>query len=136
MPHWLIPAAIAFICWGMWAFLPKLTTRFLDPKSAIIYEVAGGIVFALVVLVMSGFRLAIEGRGILLAAFTGVLGFAGALAYLIAVLKGPVTLISTVTGLYPILAVVLAYVFLNEPISVKQGIGILLGLVAIILISG
>jgi transporter family protein len=58
------------------------------------------------------------------------------LAYLFAVSRGPVTIISTVTALYPILAVLLAYLFLNEPISVKQGLGILLGPVAIVLISG
>ena len=136
MYPWLAPAAIAFVCWGIWAFLPKLTTSYLDPKSAILYEVAGGLLLGLMIFVIPGFRPALEARGIVLAMLTGMLGVAGALAYLFAVSRGPVTIISTVTALYPILAVLLAYLFLNEPISVKQGLGILLGPVAIVLISG
>src|SRR5919106_5734697 len=125
MHPWLAPAAIAFVCWGIWAFLPKLTTSYLDPKSAILYEVAGGLLLGLMIFVIPGFRPALEARGIVLAMLTGMLGVAGALAYLFAVSRGPVTIISTVTALYPILAVLLAYLFLNEPISVKQGLGIL-----------
>ncbi len=135
MPHWAAPAAIAFVCWGIWAFLPKITTRYIDPKSAIVYEAIGGLLVALVVLAMLGLKPAVDGRGIALAVVTGILGVLGALAYLYAVVKGPVTLISAVTALYPILAIMLAYLFLNEAISVKQGVGIVLGLVAIVLIT-
>lgn len=136
MHQWTIPAAATFICWGIWAFLPKLTTQYIDPKSAMIYEAAGGLVVALVVLLMLGLRPAADGRGILLAVLTGMLGILGALGYLFAVVRGPVTVIATVTALYPVLAIVLAYLFLNEPITLKQSLGICLGLVAIVLMSG
>jgi transporter family protein len=133
--HWLLPTTAAFFCWGIWAFLPKLTTRYIDPKSAIIYEAAGGLIVALAVLILIVFKPATEPRGIMLALSTGVLGAAGAFAYLYAVTKGPATLVFTATALYPILAIVLAYFFLNEAVTLKQGIGIVLGLIAMVLIS-
>lgn len=136
MPAWLPSAGAAFLCWGVWAFLPKLTTRYIDPKSAIVYEALGGIAMAAVVLAWIGFRPAMDGRGVLLALTTGMLGLGGALAYLYAVRSGPVVLISTLTALYPILAIGLAGWLLHEPVSLRQWLGILLGLIAMLLIAG
>lgn len=135
MGHWFAPAALSFVCWGLWAFLPKLTTRYLDPRSALVYEVLGTMLVAVVVLFSLGGRPAVDPRGIGLAVLTGVVGVIGALGYLFAVVRGPVTLISTVTALYPVLAVLLAALILHEPVSLRQGLGILLALVAIVLIA-
>lgn len=136
MPEWFPPAAAAFLCWGVWAFLPALTTRYIDPRSAVVYEAVGGLLIAGGVLVLIGFKPAQESRGVVLALITGGLGVAGALAYLYAIQKGPVALIATVTALYPMLAIILASVFLHQPVSLKQALGIVLGLAAIALIGG
>jgi transporter family protein len=133
--HWILPAAAAFVCWGIWAFLPKLTTRYIDPKSAIVYEAVGGLAVGLVVLALIAFKPAAEPHGILLALSTGILGATGAFAFLYAMTKGPVTLVSTGTALYPILAIALACFFLNESITLRQGVGIVLALIAMALIS-
>ena len=135
MQSWVAPAAVAFLCWGVFAFLPKLTTRYLDPKSAIIYHALGGLLVAGVALLLIGNRPAVDPRGVGLALMTGVLGVGGALAYLYAVMRGPVGVIATVTALYPILAVVLATVFLHETLTLRQTAGVVLGLVAIVLVS-
>lgn len=135
MPPWVAPAALAFLFWGIWAFLPKLTTRYVDPASAIVYHALGGLVVALVALAMLGFRPAADPRGVGLAVLTGVLGIGGALAYLYAVLRGPVAVIATVTALYPVLTVALAAAFLHEPLTLRQALGVVLGLVAIALVS-
>jgi transporter family protein len=135
VPQWMIPALVAFACWGVWAFLPKMTTRYLNPSSAVIYEALGGALVALAVLAFIGFRPEMHARGISLALLTGVLGLLGALAYLFAVRKGPVMLISTITALYPVLAVALAYVLLHEPVTWKQAAGIALALIAILLMT-
>jgi len=135
MQTWTLPAAVAFVCWGIWAFLPKLTTRYIDPQSAIVYEALGGLLVAIAVLALLAFRPAAEPRGVALALATGILGAGGALAYLFAVVRGPVTLIASATALYPILAVALATVFLHEPVSLRQALGVILGLIAIVLVT-
>ncbi|MDX2447826.1 MAG: EamA family transporter [Desulfobacterales bacterium] len=135
MKEWVLPTMGTFICWGLWSFIPKITTRYIDPKSAVIYEVIGGIFLSLVVLYFLNFRLETHPKGILLAVTAGLVGFVGALCFLFAVSKGPVSIIAPLSALYPILSVILAMVFLNEAVTVKQGIGILFAVVAVILVS-
>ncbi len=135
MKPW-IPLTIAtFLCWGAWAFLPRLTIQYIGPRSAVIYEVAGGVIVALFALAMMRFRPDTDVRGVSLAMGAGVLGFAGALCYLYAVTRGPVSLIAPVSALYPIVTILFAFIFLREKITLVQGVGIALGLVAIILIT-
>jgi transporter family protein len=135
MQPWVVPAAVAFLCWGLWAFLPKLTTRYLDPARSLVYQALGGLLVALVVLAVLGFRAEGDPRGVGLALATGVLGVGGALAYLYAVVRGPVALMATVTALYPVIAVALAAAFLHEPVSARQWLGIGLALVALALVA-
>ncbi|MDY6857507.1 MAG: EamA family transporter [Thermodesulfobacteriota bacterium] len=68
-------------------------------------------------------------KGVLLAIKTGILGFAGVLCFLYAASKGPISLIAILSALYPIIAIVLAMIFLNESISIKQGMGDFSGVV-------
>ncbi|MEW6616219.1 MAG: EamA family transporter [Thermodesulfobacteriota bacterium] len=134
MKQWLIPTFGAFVLWGLWSFIPKITTKYISPKSAILFEVMGGMLVAIIVLFSLKFKPDIHPKGVLLATTTGILGFTGALCFLYAASKGPISLIAVLSALYPVIAIVLAMIFLNESISIKQGLGIVLGLVAMILI--
>lgn len=134
MKGWVFPALGTFIFWGFWGFIPKITTRYISPKSAIVYEVLGGFLVAIMVMYSMNFRPEINPKGFAMAITTGVFGFLGALCYLLAVSKGPVSLVVILTALYPVLSILLAVIILNEPITLKQGVGILLALGAMLLI--
>lgn len=134
MKGWVFPALGTFIFWGFWGFIPKITTKYISPKSAIVYEVLGGFLVAIMVMYSMNFRPEINPKGFAMAITTGVFGFLGALCYLLAVSKGPVSLVVIVTALYPVLSILLAVIILNEPITLKQGVGILLALGAMLLI--
>jgi transporter family protein len=135
MNEWMLPTFGAFLCWGLWGFIPKITTSYLDPKSAIVYEVAGGICLAVVTLFSLHFQPAVHPKGIALAVVTGMLGFLGAFCFLNAVSRGPVALVATLSALYPVVSVVLAIVVLNESITFKQGAGIALAILSMILVA-
>ncbi|MDH5327575.1 MAG: DMT family transporter [Gammaproteobacteria bacterium] len=135
MPQWIVPATIAFTAWGLWAFLPKLAVTYMSPKSIMVYEILGAIIVGMVILWSMDFRVETHPKGIILAIITGALGFAGSLAFVYALARGPVSVVSMFSALYPILTVTLAYLFLNEMISLKQAVGIALALVAIYLLS-
>ena len=135
MKDWLVPTLGAMIFWGFWGFLPKITTTYLTPRSAIVYEVLGAIVLAIAVLISLNFQPQVHPIGIGLAMTTGMLGFAGAFCFLTAVLTGPVTLVATVSALYPAVSIFLAITFLHETITLQQGIGIALSIVAMILVA-
>ena len=135
MKQWLLPTFGAFVLWGLWSFIPKITIKHISPKSAILFEVLGGIILAIIVLISLNFKPDIHPKGVFLAIITGILGFAGALCFLYAASKGPISLVAVLSALYPIIAIVLAVFFLNESITIKQGFGIVLGLGAMILIA-
>lgn len=136
MRQWLFPTFGAFVLWGLWSFIPKITTRYVSPRSAILFEVAGGAAVALVVLVSLRFKPDMHPVGIMLALTTGVLGFTGALLFLYAASRGPISLVAVLSALYPVITVLLSVVFLKETLSIQQWLGIALGLVSMMLIAG
>lgn len=136
MHSWQLPAFIAFVMWGLWALFPKITTSYIDPRSALFFQALGAFGVALVVLASLNFRPMLHGVAVPLALLTGVLGISGGLAYMYAISRGPATLIAVLTALYPLLTVALAYFFMNEPVSLRQWLGIALALLSIVLIVG
>ncbi|WP_088894390.1 EamA family transporter [Leptolyngbya ohadii] len=135
MREWISPTIAAVFLWGFWGFLPKLTIRYLEPSSAIVFEVVGGIILGTIILAGLQFRPQIHAIGILLAMMTGLLGAGGAFCFLRAVQRGPVTLVATLSALYPAVTILLAYFFLHEAITVRQAVGIGLALLSVILVA-
>ena len=135
MREWVIPSLVVIVAWGFWGFLPKLTVRYLPPRDAVIYEILGGVLLAVILMVIYGPRLQTDWRGVALSAVTGLVGFVGALLYLRAVVNGPVSLVTTISALYPVLVIAMAYFFLGETINLRQGIGVVMAMTAIYLIA-
>jgi transporter family protein len=135
MKGWILPAILTWLLWGVWGFLPKLTTQYIRPTSAAVWEVLGGVALALILFCFLGFRLDSHPRGIGLAFATGFLGLLGALFYHMAVSKGKVSVVVALTALYPAITIVLAFFILKEPITVREGLGIVFACAAIALLA-
>jgi transporter family protein len=134
MTGWKLPAFGVFLAWGLWSFVPKLTVRYIDPRSAAVYESFGTVIVALGLLAAMQFRVQTHPVGVGLALATGTLGLLGALSFLVAVARGPVGLVTTLSALYPVLTVSLAVIFLGETVTLKQACGMALALVSMVLI--
>ncbi len=135
MKAWLFPATVTVIFWGLFGFIPKITTRYISPTSASVYAAFAGVPVALIIMAIMRFQLDTEPRGVILASITGVLGMLGALGYLVAVSRGPVSLISPLTALYPAFTILLAMVFLGETLVLRQWVGVGMALAAVLLIA-
>jgi transporter family protein len=135
MKEWIIPALGTFVCWALSVFIPKVFAEYLSPRSAFVYQGLGAISVSIFVLFSLRFRPDMHPKGVALAVITGVIGNLGMLCFLVAVSRGPVSLIVSFTALYPALAILLAKVVLNEPIAPRQGLGILLALGAMLLVA-
>ncbi len=131
MSNWFLSAFVALICWGIWGFIPKITIRYINPMSALVFEVIGVIIVGLIVLSFLGFRPEVHPKGIALAILTGIIGMTGALGFLMAVKTGKVSIVAMVTAMAPIVTILLAYFLLGERISLKEGLGIVFALAAI-----
>lgn len=135
MKEWMLATLGAFIFWGLWGFIPKITTQYIESKSAIVYEVTGAILLAAIVLFSLNFQPDVHPKGIAFAILTGMLGFLWAFCFLNAVSQGPVTLVATLSALYPVLTIVLATLVLHETVTVRQGVGIALAILSMILVA-
>lgn len=135
MPKWMILSLATIFFWGLWGFFPKLTTHHIDSRSAIIYEAIGWCIATAVMLAMTQISPAISFKGSLYGIATGICGFAGGYCFLKAVSEKEVSLIVSLTALYPVVTVILAILILHESLSVRQILGVFFSLVAIILIA-
>lgn len=136
MENWLIPAFIALIIYGLWGFFPKLAVTYINPASALIYEVAGAMLVGLVSLFWVGFQPETHPKGILFAVLTGVTGMLGTLFFFAAASRGKISVVVSMTALYPLITLLLAAIFLREPITVKQILGMFCAVAAIVLLTG
>lgn len=133
--HWLIPAIICLIAWGFSRFFPKLATNHIDARSAFIYEVSGELVIFVAMLAYLGFRPAFEFKGAGFAFLAGITGAIGVFMYLVAAERGNASQLVTVSALYPIITVLLGVFLLNEPLTAKQVVGIIMALFAVVLVA-
>ncbi len=135
MKSWFLPAIFIPIIWGFWGLLPKLAVRYLSATSAMVYQITGTVAFGIVLLALIGFRPQIEPKGMALAFASGFCGMGGAFLYLLAVSKAKVSIIVFISAMYPLVTIALSYFILHEPITLKEGIGMVFALTAIVLFS-
>lgn len=133
--NWLLPAFISLFCFGLWGFLTKLATLYIDEKSGYIYQGLGVAIIALILLVSMKFKPASNPKGLLLALCSGLATGAGCVAYFYAASKGKISTVVTLAALYPVITIILAFLILQETIHPKQAIGIVFALIAIYLMA-
>jgi transporter family protein len=135
MAAWLINSLIALVCFGLWGFLPKIAVRYISPRSALVYEVLGVLTIGGIVLLTVGKSINTDVKGIIPAMLTGVFGTLGFLCFLYAVKVGSVSVVATLTALYPAITILLAVIVLKESVTPTQIAGIGLAILSVILLS-
>jgi len=135
MGYWFIFGLFALILWGVWGFLPKLATRYIEPRSVLVFQTIGSILVTIVILATIDFRPELHTKGVTLAIVTGIIGTLGTASFLYSIAKGKASIVVTMTALYPIITIILSLLILKEPITIKQGIAIILALTAMALFA-
>lgn len=131
---WLIYALCCSLLYGFWGFFSKLATQYIDYNTAFVYEAVGAILATLFIIIRTNnFSLQGDLRGIIFALLVGFCGTAASLLFLIAIGKGPVTSVISITSIYPIVAVLLSFIFLKESITLYQTIALFLAVIAVIM---
>lgn len=132
---WLFYSLLALLCWGFWAFLPKVAVRYLPARAVFLWEVVGGLVVAAFVLATLRERAPLEWRGVLPAVLTGILGYLGVVFFISALQSGKVSIVATLTAVYPAITIFLGVVLLGERLSGWQVTGAALALVGLLLLT-
>jgi len=135
MPSWLPPTLTALVLFGLWGFFPKLTVAHLDARSALVYQTIGSVLVGLIVLFSLKMQPDFNLRGMVFAILTGIAGVTGTLCFFAAASRGRISLVVSITALYPMITIILAAIFLKEPLTTRQLAGMASALVAILLMS-
>lgn len=136
MQPYLIFALISLLLYGLWGFFPKLASNAnIDARSILVFEAIGTLAIAFVVLFAIGFKPTFNGKGFVFALLAGIAGAVGSLFFLLALSRGKASVVVTMTALYPLVVIILSTIILKEPITLKQGIGILFALAAVVMFS-
>ena len=131
---WLVYAVVTLLLWGISGFMSKLAVGYMSPNRVLGYQVLGALLTG--VLLFPSLELKFEfGKGAFFGILLGVSAILGSLFFLLSVELGKVSVVTMVSALYPLVTILLAFFFLKEPITLKQGMGMILALIAMALLS-
>ena len=124
--------------WGLWGFFGKYALKFINPISLILFETIGAILIQVLVLVFlfySKFKFGTDSTGVTLAMLTAFFGVVGTILFFFTLSKTKASVLVPLTSLYPVITVILSFIFLKEKVTLVQSIGILLAIIASVLLS-
>jgi len=134
---WLILVIIVFLMWALQAFAMKFSNSVMKAESIFFYMTATALLLAPVAVAMTDFSVPVNlgFRGPWLAAIIQILNSIGALTLVYALRYGKAIIVVPMTGLFPVITVILSLVFYGV---IPGGIlltGLILATVAIFLLS-
>jgi bacterial/archaeal transporter family protein len=136
MQFWAVLSVGAFVMWGLWGFFAKIAGDHIDAKSAAVMQGLGGVAVTFVLLASQRFRPELHLGGVSAGIMGGVALWLGIIAFSAALANGGrASVVVPMTALYPIVTIALSVVVLRETVSPTQGMGILMALASIWLMS-
>jgi uncharacterized membrane protein len=137
MPRWLTYTLIATAIWSVWGIVSALVSHEASPLATQVISTLGVVPAALFLFLSPAWKQGTNFKlGILFAALTGLSGSAGNLCLLRALsLKGPVSIVLPVSGMFPLVTALLAIVLLRERLNRIQAVGLVVALAAIYMVG-
>jgi|UniRef100_A0A7C3SMN4 transporter family protein len=135
MPAWLAFSLMALTFWGIWGVLTKVATLYLPPYVAYLVSILGYLPILGFLLVERGLSLPWHPVGWSVSLAAGVSAALGLLCYYRALAGGAAAKVVPLTAMYPVVTVLLSYMFMKEHLTVRHLVGLSAALVAVWLLS-
>jgi len=133
LPLWLVLAFVDMMSWGVGQVLVKRATDRLGAVTMVLFVTLVDGALYLALFLVAAQPLAASLQTYVYAALTSAVGITGYILYFEALLRGNISVVATITAGSPIITILGAIAFLNEPPTIAQAAGMAL-LVAVILI--
>ncbi|MCX7596633.1 MAG: EamA family transporter, partial [Fischerella sp.] len=72
--NWFFYAILSLFLYGLWGLFSKLATNYINPESALIYDIIGAVLVGLIFLIPNNWQWRGDIRGVFYAILTGVVG--------------------------------------------------------------
>lgn len=132
---WIYLSIITLFFWGLWGFFAKIASHYISPQAVYLWGSAGAL-FVTVLSLIIGFRWEYHSAGVFYSLLAGLTGGGGVIFFYYAMKEGKVSLVVTLTALYPVVTILLSYFILKEEITLRQAVGMLFALIAMVLMAG
>jgi len=133
--NWLVSSLVAMVCWGVWGLLLKLGSEYFDWQQTFIVTSIVTLTASLLVFFWLRPSINVHSAGFGYVLSAGVLGLVALIAFYSSIGSGKAIIVVPLTALYPVVTIFLSYLVLHEEVSLVNGVGIVLALVAILFIS-
>lgn len=134
-PAWLWYAILCTFWWGLWGFLSKVGSASANPMQLQVLFTLGMLPVALGMLLHMQGKLDRNLGGVTYGILSGVVTGLGTLGYYAALREQNASVVTPLTGLFPVLTVLLAFIVLRERLNRVQWGGMVLALVSIVVLS-
>jgi transporter family protein len=128
-------ALVATVSWGLWVVFARLAGETLTGETIVVITYLVGGAVGVGALLLRGTVPTLSSTATTYAVASGLFFGIGGLAYYAAIRRGTTATATTVAAMYFVVASLLAFVFLGEPLRVRDGIGIGLGVGAVLLLA-
>jgi transporter family protein len=135
MRNVLLPAVLILLLWGTWPLLAKVSVERLGMPALFWSQASGLVVVGLYLLWVRQAAGAGDPTGYAASIVGGIAVASGSLLFYHLLRKHPASVIVFLTGLYPVVSLLLAWLVLHERLSPTQFVGILLALAALVLLT-
>ena len=136
MKHWILYSVAAAFFWGTWGVVAKLISDQVSPfTNHVLFSI--GMVLTLPLVVRKVRTTTPNRKGILWGLVAGMLAVIGNVAVYQAFTSGGLAaIVIPVTNLYPLVTIAIALLIFKEKLNGINGIGILLAIPAVVMLSG
>lgn len=132
----LIGGAVLLILWGAYGVAAKIAVREVGLQVLIWSQVASLALFPTYFFLFKDLLpIKFDSAGIAWALGAGVLGVSGSVVLFLLLRDAPASVVIPISALYPVVTVVLGFIFLREELSLARIAGIALAVIAIWLLS-
>ena len=136
LPGWLWFAAIALVFWGITGITQKLATNRISSELSFIWFAYAMIAISATLAVLVPIHWHVRPLILWAAVAGGTLNGLGALTSFTALESGgKASVVISLISLYPLVTVAIAVSFLHERLTLAQGVGVGLAIIAAILLS-
>lgn len=134
---WLILAILVFLMWGVQAYVMKFANKSMRAENIFFYMMISGLLLVPFALWMTDFSQAINWgfKGPYLASIIHILNAIGALTLVYALRYGKAIIVVPMTGLSPVITIIISLVIYSVIPGAILSIGLLLAILAIYLLS-
>lgn len=135
LPAWLRYALLCILSWGLWGFLSKVGSAAASPLQMQILFTLGMLPVAAGMLFGMRGKVDCDRIGVSYGLLCGIVTGLGTLGYFAALRVQDASVVTPITGVFPALTVVLAFIVLRERLNRVQIGGMLLALASIVILS-